>query len=194
MSKPSAQAKSRVRERAPFDGRSVDLSKLKNTLAAKDLAKLVGKVTFPFLPIETLSVTKTIGKGRTNLTIIESTIVQVDATSPRASFDRTKSPRNPVIQIHFEAIAYGITSIGTYIIEFVIQTFGASTFNLDGFAGAGTVLNRGPKTLNGLVGVSLVLKNVLPTQQTFAFLEQTGGGAWDWLFTQVRFPDIVAQP
>jgi len=37
---------------------------------------------------ETLSATKTVGRGRTNLTIIVPTIVQIDAATPRATFDR----------------------------------------------------------------------------------------------------------
>jgi hypothetical protein len=35
------------------------------------------------------------------------------------------------------------------------------------------------------------MQNVPPTQETFAFLEQTAGGTWNWLSTSVRFPDIV---
>jgi hypothetical protein len=93
--------------------------------------------------------------------------------------------------MHFEPSAYGITSVGTYILEFTIQVFGQSTFNLSGFAGSGTILNGGTKVLNGQTRVSLVLQNVPASQQTFGFLEQTAGGAWNWFSTQVRFPDIV---
>jgi hypothetical protein len=198
MAKPSLKAGGKVKEPVPFDDRKIDFSKFKPDLRAKDVIKLVGglgKVVFLSLPIETLSPTKTIGKGRTNLTIIVPTIVQIDRPTPTASFDRRVTPsRNPIIQMHFEPIAYGITSPATYIMEFVIQAFGQSTFNLQGFAGASPVLNTGTKVLNGLVGVSLIMQNVAPAQQTFGFLEQTGGVAWDWLSVQVRFPDIVLQP
>ena len=119
------------------------------------------------------------------------TIVQIDAATPSATFNKQSQSRNPVIQMHFEPSAYGITSVGTYIMEFTIQVFGQSTFNLSGFAGSGTVLNGGTKVLNGQTRVSLVLQNVPASQQTFGFLEQTAGGAWNWFSTQVRFPDIV---
>ena len=196
MKKTSSRAGSnKVRELEPFDKRSIDLTKFKPELSAKELKKLLepvgGIVTFPFLPIETLSATKTIGRGRTNLTIIVPTIVQIDAATPSATFNKQSQSRNPVIQMHFEPSAYGITSVGTYIMEFTIQVFGQSTFNLSGFAGSGTVLNGGTKVLNGQTRVSLVLQNVPASQQTFGFLEQTAGGAWNWFSTQVRFPDIV---
>jgi hypothetical protein len=93
--------------------------------------------------------------------------------------------------MHFEPSAYGITSAATYIMEFTIETFGQSTFNLDGFAGSGTLVNKGSKVLNGQVRVSLIMQNVPPAQQTFGFLEQTAGGPWNWFSTQVRFPPIV---
>ena len=119
--------------------------------------------------------------------------MQIDA-APSASFDVRAQTRRPAVQMHFQPSAYGITSVGTYIMEFTIQVFGQSTFNLEGFAGSGTVLNGGTKVLNGAVTVSLVLQNVPPTQQTFGFLEETAGGAWTWLSVEVRFPPIVAQP
>jgi hypothetical protein len=196
MKKASSKAASnKVRELEPFDKRSIDLTKFKPDLSAKDLKKLLGPgggvVIFPFLPIETLSATKTIGRGRTNLTIIVPTIVQIDAATPSATFNKQSQSRNPVIQMHFEPSAYGITAVGTYIMEFTIQVFGQSTFNLSGFAGSGAVLNGGTKVLNGQTRVSLVFQNVPASQQTFGFLEQTAGGAWNWFSTQVRFPDIV---
>jgi hypothetical protein len=90
----------KVTEPEPFDKRIVDFKKFKTDLTVKDYRKLFGPkggVIFPFFSIETLSPTKTIGKGRTNLTIIRPTIVQTDATVPAATFDRRESPsRNPV--------------------------------------------------------------------------------------------------
>ena len=197
MAKASSKGSSnKARQLEPFDKRSINLAKFKPDLTAKDFKALFppvgGIITFPFFPIETLTCTKTIGLGRTNLTIIVPTIVQIDQAIPRASFDRRATPsRNPIIQMHFEPSAYGITSVATYIMEFTIQAFGQSTFNLTGFAGPGTILNGGTKILNGQVKVSLVMQNVPPSQQTFGFLEQTAGVAWEWFSTQVRFPPIV---
>lgn len=200
MAKNSTKAASKkTQPHEDFVKRSVNFAKFKPDLLDKDftshLTPIDGVIIFPWTPIETLSCTKTIGLGRTNLTIIRPTIVQVDATVPRATFDRTATPqRNPVIQMHFEPSAYGITSVATYIMQFTIETFGQATFNLQGFAGSGTLANNGTKVLNGQVKVSLIMKNVPPAQQTFGFLEQTAGGAWNWFSTQVRFPPIVISP
>ncbi len=197
MKKTSIKSASKiVAEIVPFDKQVTDFAKFKSDLTAKDLQNLFtskGDSRFYyFSPIETLSCTKTIGFGRTNLTIIVPTIVQVDATSPRASFDRRSTPsRNPIIQMHFEPSAYGITNKATYIMVFTIEAYGQSTFNLQGYAGAGTIVNNGTKVLNGPNRVSLIMKNVPPTQQTYGYLEQTAGGAWDWLSTQVTFPPLL---
>jgi hypothetical protein len=193
----SGKSAGRIQELEPFDKRRVDLAKIKPNLSDKDLNQLIGPiggdVFFPFLPIETLSPTKTIGLGRTNLTIIAPTIVQIDTPTPTATFDVRAQARHPAIQMHFEPSAYGISTVATYFMEFTIQVFGQSTFNLDGIAGPGNVLNRGTKVLNGQTIVTLVLQNVPPTQQTFGFLEETSGVAWQWFRTKVRFPPIVIQ-
>ena len=194
----SGQSSTKVKELEPFDKRSVDVARFKQDLTQGDLKQLLAPnlavVVFPFLPIETLSCTRTLGRGRTNLTVIAPTIVQIDSATPSASFDVRSQTRHPAIQMHFEPSAYGITSVATYIMEFSIQVFSQSTFNLAGFAGSGAVLNGGTKVLNGPAKVSLVLQNVPPAQQTFGFLEETAGGAWAWFSVQVRFPPIVAQP
>ncbi len=194
MKKPTSNA-AKVRELEPADKHTIDVSKFKSELSANDINKLVGasvnRFVFPFLPIETLTCTKTKGLGRTNLTLIAPTIVQVDTPSPFASFDKRNQTRKPAVQMHFQASGYGITSFGTYIMEFAVQVFGQSTFNLVGNAGPGTVVNAGVKVLNGQVRVALIFQNVPPAQETFGFLEESSGVAWNWFSTQVRFPDIV---
>ncbi len=193
MKKSSAKPPSRKpQEIEPFDKRGINFRKFKADLSAKDILKLIGpvggQVIFPFLPIETLSTTKTVGRGRTNLTIVAPTVVQTDATIPRATFSKQLQPRKPGIQMHFEPGAYGITSVGNYVMEFTIEALGPSTFNL---TGSGNVQNAGTKVLNGPRRVSLVFKNVLPADQNFGFLEQTAGGVWHWFSVQLRFPDLV---
>jgi hypothetical protein len=192
----SGKSATRIQEIEPFDKRRVDLAKFKPELSDKELHKLLGSIgdiiAFPFLPIETLSPTKTIGLGRTNLTFIAPTVVQIDTPTPRATFDVRAQTRHPGIQMHFEPIAYGITSVAMYFMEFTIQVSGQSTFNLSGYAGGpGHVLNDGTKVLNGQTTVTLVLKNVDPTQHTSGFLEETSGVDWQWFRTKVRFPPIV---
>lgn len=64
----------------------------KPDLSAKDFKELLGPLgsvsILPFLPIETLSATKAVRRGQTNLTMIVPTIVQIDGATPRATFDR----------------------------------------------------------------------------------------------------------
>jgi hypothetical protein len=196
--KKSSLKTTKIPEAEPFDKRTVDFSKFKPDLSPKDLQTLFGPagkiIVFPpfFFPIDTLSPTKTIGRGRTNLTIIASTIVQTDATTPAASFDRTATPtRNPTIQMHFEPSAYGITSVATYFMQFTIEVFGQGTFNLAGYAGAGTIANGGNKVLSGKTAITLVMQNVPPYQQTYGYLEQLSGAPWNWYSTLVRFPPLV---
>jgi hypothetical protein len=190
-----SKSSSKVQELEPFDSRKIGPGKFVPDLSDADLKQLLvplgGIEVYPFLPIETLSATRTIGRGRTNLTIIAPTIVQIDSATPSASFDVRAQSRRPAIQMHFEPSAYGITSVATYIMEFTIQAPSQSTFNLAGFAGSGTVANGGTKVLTGASKVSLVLRNVPPSQQTFGFLEQTAGAVWSWFSVQVRFPPIV---
>jgi hypothetical protein len=115
---------------------------------------------------------------------------------PYATFDKTKSPPsdNPTVQVHFEPIAYGITAVSGYHIDFTLQIFTPGDFNVVGQAGGSPVLNTGAKSLNGLVTVTVVMQNVAPNTKTFAFIEQRGGGAWSWLSTQIFFPPLVARP
>ena len=184
--------KTKITELEPFSSRRVDVRKFKPDLSPK---KLVGLFGFPpglgisFLSIDTLGVTKTVGKGRTNLTFIRPTIVQADAATPFASFDRQLSPsRNPAISMHFEPKGYGITSVSSFLMTFAIECFGQATFNLNGFAGPGTLTSAGTKVLNGKISVTLGFNNVPPLQQTFGFLEQTAGAPWNFFSAGVRFP------
>ena len=127
---------------------------------------------FPSSPIDTLSPTKSVGLGRTNLTLNTPTIVQTDATTPYATFG------NGSVQMHFEPSAYGITTVASYIMEFIIQTMGSATFSLEGYVGSGNLPNAGTQVLNGSVTVQLVMQNVPPTMQTYGFLQQTSGASW----------------
>jgi hypothetical protein len=200
--RPAIAAKQPVQEIEPRGDQTIDYTKFKQDLSENELHQLLEPLlvkipVFPpfILTIDSLSATKTIGRGRTNLTLIVPTILQTDATTPSASFDMSKTPsRNPTVQMHFEPIAYGITSVENYFMQFSVQTFGQATFNLSGFAGAGTVLNGGTKVVNGSAVLTLVLQNVPPAQQTFGFLEQTAGAPWSWFSTAVRFPPIVIKP
>ena len=198
-SKKPSKKPAKPTEPEPFNKRKVNPAKFPSDLPLKNLKDLFEPVSgwrnvglFIF-PIETLSPAKTVGRGRTNLTLIRPTIVQVDATTPYAGFDRRESPnRDPAVSMHFEPKAYGITAVSTYVMVFSIEVFGqASTFNLSGFAGGGTVANSGSRTLSGQTTVSLVLRNVPPSAEVWGALTQTGGGQWNWYTVQARYPALV---
>jgi hypothetical protein len=192
MAKAPSKAAGKVAEIELFDKRKIELTKAKPELSAKELQKLIKPIVhFPFLAIETLTPTKTVGRGRTNLTLIAPTVFQTDATVPRATFDVRAQARKPAAQMHFQPSGYGITSVATYIMEFTVETFGPSTFNLQGGPFNVNILNNGTKTLNGLSRVALVFKDLPPSSEVFGFLEQTSGAVWNWFSISVRFPDLV---
>lgn len=195
MAKAASKATGKVTEIEPYDKRKIDLGKAKPELSAKELQELIKPpFHFPFQSIETLTPTKTVGRGRTNLTLIAPTVFQTDATVPRASFDLRAQARRPAAQMHFQPIGYGITSVATYIMEFTIEAFSQSTFNLQGGPFTVNIQNAGTKTLNGLTSVALVFKDLSPSEEVFGFLEQTSGTQWNWFSISVRFPDIVISP
>jgi hypothetical protein len=193
-------------EPEPFNKRKVNPAKFPSDLPLKDLKELFEPVSgwrnvgFFVFPIEILSPVKTVGRGRTNLTLIRPTIVQVDADTgngakPYAGFDRRESPtRNPAVSMHFEPKAYGITAVSTYVMVFSIEVIGqASTFDLSGFAGGGTVANSGSRTLSGQTTVSLVLRNVPPSAEVWGAITQKAGGQWNWYTVQARYPALVVK-
>jgi hypothetical protein len=188
MKKPSSRARDKALQSFSFESNKVDSAKFKTQLSASDLAKLtIGIKVWPFGSIEMLSPTKTIGRGRTNLTLVSPTILQTDATTPYAGF----GTGDGTVSVHFEPIAYGITSVATYIMTFNIQTFGSATFYLGGYVGSGSLPNVGTYTFNGSVTVQLVMKDVQPYQQTYGYLRHTSGARWNWYSTVIKFPDIV---
>ena len=153
-----------------------------------------GLVEFSFAPVETLSPGKTLGKGRTNLTLIEPTIIQVDTTPPAppfANFDKTKSERNPAIQMHFDPAAYGFTSPQTFIMEFTLSVVGTASFNLGAGPFGLNITGVGTRNVSGNVRVSIVFHRLAPGQKVFGFVEQTSGGSWTWFQTQIRLPSLV---
>jgi len=191
MKKPSSKARGKALRSFSFENNKVDFAKFKPEPTAADIAKLtwtgVGIKVWPFVPIEVISPIKTIGRGRTNLTLVSPTILQTDATTPYAGF----GTGDGTVSVHFEPIAYGITSVATYIMAFNIQTVGTATFWLDGYVGSGSLPNKGSKTVNGSVTVALLMKDVQPYQQTYGYLRHTAGGSWNWYSTVIKFPDIV---
>ena len=145
-----------------------------------------------FAPHEVLTPAKTVGRGRTNLTLIRPTVVQTDATTPFASFDLRESPnRNPAVSVHFNASAYGITWTGTYVFTFAVDAPTRAGFTPSGFAGSGTVDAAGSIRFAGRRVITVILRNVPPNQDVNAAIEQTSGETWSWFSTSIGRPPLV---
>ena len=182
---PSTRAGERVVEAAEFEA---DLT------AADWVAKfpLDDLTPFHFAPYEVLSPVKTVGRGRTNLTLIRSTVFQTDAATPFASFDLRESPnRNPAVSVHFNASAYGITWTGTYVFTFAVDAPTRAAFTPSGFAGSGTVDAPASIRFAGRRVITVILRNVPPNQDVNAAIEQTSGEAWSWFSTSIGRPPLV---
>jgi hypothetical protein len=183
-----------------FDDRRVDFSTFGADITMEDWATKyrVGDIRlgpfFFYQPIETLGPVKTVGLGRTNLTLVMATIVQTDAAVPYAGFDRQATPsRNSAVSVHFAPSAYGITSVGTYVMAFTVETSGPCTFTVGGFAGSGSLSGAGSKSVNGKQIITLILKDVQPSQQAYGSIEQTAGSPWTWYSTRISYPPLVFQ-
>lgn len=185
----------------PFDApEAVDFSEFEADLTAADWgtklrAGELGLGPVFWSPIQLLSPTVTAGRGRTNLTLIEPTILQTDASTPYAGFDRRVSThRNPVVSVHFNPGAYGATNVGTYVFSFAVDAFARTTFTPSGYAGSGTVDAPGSITFSGKRTITVILRNVQPGQDTWAAIEQTAGEAWSWFSTRISHPPFVLDP
>lgn len=177
----------------------IDPATFEKTQSLTDIAHRISVrdvITFPwFRPIETISPTHTVGKGRTNLTLIASDIMQTDTTgTPYASFTyRPTLSGGPGVSVHFTPGDYGATTAGDYLITFVITANGAVNLNVGGYAGATTPTGTGARTVNGNVAVVVGLKQVPPTQVTYASIQQTGGSTWQWYRTAIEYPPLILQ-
>jgi hypothetical protein len=139
-------------------------------------------------------VTHPVGRGRTNTTLIQATIVQTDAPSAYASFDLSANPvRDPAVSVHFEPDGYGITTTRDYVVAFYVDAFVTSTFSITQF-GAATAVGTGTRTLSGQQTVSVVMQSVPASQQSWIAIEQTAGGAWSWYQTVISPPPLVFEP
>ncbi|MDR6971105.1 hypothetical protein [Leifsonia shinshuensis] len=176
---------------------TIDLTTFERTLSLTDLAHQVSVheiITFPwFRPIDSISPTHTVGKGRTNLTLIASDIMQTDTTgTPYASFTYRPTPSGgPGVSVHFTPSAYGVTSVGSYVLTFAITANGPVSLTVGGYAGAGSVSGAGARTVNGNVAVVVGLHNVAPGQVTYASIQQTGGSTWQWYRTDIEYPPLI---
>lgn len=182
------------------DAEPVDLSTFESDLTTEDwVAKRrageLGLGPIFWAPIQVISPTTTIGRGRTNLTLIRPTIVQTDTATPFAGFDLRESPnRNPAVSVHFNAGAYGITGVGTYVFTFAVDAPTRAAFTPSGFAGGGTVDAPGSIRFSGRRVITVILRDVPAGQDVFAAIEQTSGETWSWFSTRISHPPLVLDP
>jgi hypothetical protein len=177
----------------------IDPATFDKTLSLTDIARQVSVhdvITFPwFRPIDTISPTHTVGKGRTNLTLIAPDIMQTDTTgTPYASFTyRQTTSGGPGVSVHFTPSAYGATANGDYIITFLITAFGSVSLDVGAFAGGpgSSISGTGLRNVNGNVAVVVGLRNVPPTQVTYASIQQKAGAGWQWFNTTIEYPPLI---
>jgi hypothetical protein len=181
-----------------FERRKVDFTTFTTDLTSDQLKQILRPVrridlhTVFWLPIDIISPTRTVGKGRTNLTLVRPTVFQTDATTPYAAFDLAigSAQQPPTVSVHFDPGAYGPPAPSTFIMSFAIEVNGQATFSVGAVAGV-TVSGTGTKTLTGKQIVSLVFRNVPPTQHVYGHITQTAGRPWSWYHTRINHPPLV---
>jgi hypothetical protein len=142
MKKPSRKARGKALRLKPFENNKVDFSKFKMEPSASDIAKqawaAAGAKVWPVNPpIQVLSPAKTVGLGRTNISLEGAYVrFRTDATTPYAALAHPAA-----VQVNFEPIAYGITSAETYVI----------TFNISSSKAAFTLSHSGDPPLAGIL-------------------------------------------
>ena len=202
MAKTSSRTTKRPAEKLDAPEKlKIDLTRFKPDLTANDLKNALTPVRFSdfnifiFPTIDTISPTKTIGLGRTNLTLVRPVILQTDASPAFVSFEAALGTpqQRPTVSVHFEPSAYGLTGNVTFVMGFSLEAFGTVNLDLGAFAGSGTVTGLGPRSINGRQIVSLVFNNVPATQQVFGHVAQTGGATVRWFQTRLSYLPVIVQ-
>ena len=180
---------------------TIDLSTFEQTMSFKELAteiRLNDVIHLPWWlqPIEIISPTHTVGKGRTNLTVIAPDILQTDTTgTPFAAFNFRQVPSGgPGVSVHFLPSAYGITATANYVMTFLLSVSGPTKLTSAGSVIGGSVTGAGTKTVNGNVAMSVLLNNVQASQVVNASVTQREpGGSWSWFSTSIEHPPLILQ-
>jgi hypothetical protein len=107
MKKPSPKARGKALRPKPFEDNKVDFSKFKMEPSASDIAKLAaaaGTGVRPFQPIEVLSPAKTVGLGRTYLSLNRLDWFVTAASTPYAEFRQAMPDPLGGVVIHLGAV------------------------------------------------------------------------------------------
>lgn len=177
-----------------MDTHKVDFSAFASDISPEEWSKLVTVRPPVFAPIESLSPAHPVGRGRTNLTLIQASVVQTDAVSSSTNFDYSMNPaRPPGVSVHFEADAYGITTTANYVFTFYLWGQDAVVLSATQF-GASSAGGLGDHAVDGWQTVTVAMNGLPPSQQCYVALEQLSGGAWSWYRTTIGPPPLVFEP
>jgi hypothetical protein len=135
------------------------------------------------------------GLTGTAINLIQPSVVICDTRfTPFASFDMADTPaRKPAVAVAFQADSYGITNAGTYVFTFFIDS-GASVklrTTANPMPSGVTVSGLGDITGSGARTITVVFKNLPPSQRVALSLEQQSGRQWSWFRTKIGFPPLV---
>jgi hypothetical protein len=202
MKKPSPKARGKALRPKPFEDNKVDFSKFKMEPSASDIAKLAaagGTKVWPVHPIEVLSPAKTVGLGRTTLSLSKVNGFTTNATTPFAEFrDDPPFGGSFYIWLQFEPSAYGITSVATYVITFNLEASGNAAFEVFGLGVtvSSAYLFSGSRTLQVVFpDWPPSIPTWPPTPAPFAVLRQRARGVtWKWYSSVIKFPDTIVVP
>ena len=202
MAKSSKSKRQGAEKLTRPDKLNIDLTRFKPDITSGDLKNLLTPVKLAnvnliiFPTIEVISPVKTVGLGRTNLTVVRPVIFQTDATPPHVAFNLSISTAQqpPTVSVHFEPSKYGLMGNAAFVISFSIKVDGTATFNVGAFAGSGTASGTGTRTVTGQRTVSITYQNVPATQQVFGHISQTAGTTWQWFLTRISYLPILISP
>jgi hypothetical protein len=141
--------------------------------------------------VETLSPAHPVGTGRTNVTIIAPTIVQLDTPVPFAGFELVAGRRPGAVAMHVDPAAYGLAPGDRYDVAFVVQTDGACTFSWQ--AGFDATQRTGAASVNGQGVIGMGLGVFTQGAVGLANIQQTSGTTWRWQRLVITRP-LVLEP
>ena len=183
-----------------FEERDLDVATFEHDIDAKGWAEKyrIGEINLGpiFWPPALAEITppRLAGVPGTAANLIQPSVVICDTNfTPFASFDMRDTPaRKPGVQVAFTASAYGITTPGTYVFTFFVDSGASVTLRASGLQLPGLQLSgTGDFAGSGARTITLVYKNLAANQRVFVGLEQQAGGQWSWVRTKIGFPPLV---
>jgi hypothetical protein len=132
------------------------------------------------------------GLTGTAINLIQPSVVICDTRF--TPFDMADTPaRKPAVAVAFQADVYGITSAGTYVFTFFVDSGAAVKLRTSAnpMPAGVTVTGLGDFTGTGARTVTVIFKNLPPSQRVALSLEQQTGRQWSWFRTTIGYPPLV---